>query len=200
MRVSVRRTERPRLPLAARSGKTPFAVAEESEDFSDAGGARLAKRTHPGRGADGRDVLPRGAARSEPPFVGKETARRSQGQTLCILEAMKLMNEVKAEHRRHRPVDPCGERRTGRVRPALVRARARRRPPAGPLRGARVHARAHRQPRRDRRAGHSYAARDGHPRRRGLLRRPTTTGFMADEGLPPPIGPAPASESYLDPA
>jgi acetyl-CoA carboxylase biotin carboxyl carrier protein len=37
-----------------------------------------------------------GAAPTDPPFV-QEGDAVAPGQTLCILEAMKLMNEVKAE-------------------------------------------------------------------------------------------------------
>ena len=64
-----------------------------------------------------------------PPFVA-EGDPVSAGQTLCILEAMKLMNEVKAEldgivRRIH-----VAERGSGRVRPAAVRAGAGRRPAA----------------------------------------------------------------------
>ena len=47
------------------------------------------------------------------------------GQVLCILEAMKLFNELKAETGRRRPGDPRRERAGGRVRRAPVRARAR---------------------------------------------------------------------------
>ena len=57
-----------------------------------------------------------------PPFVevGDIVAA---GQTLCILEAMKLMNEVKAE-RGDRAGDPRRQRAARRVRPGAVRARA----------------------------------------------------------------------------
>ena len=60
----------------------------------------------------------------------RRATRSSPGQTLCILEAMKLMNEVKAEIEGDRPEDPRRERRAGRVRPAAARARAAERPPA----------------------------------------------------------------------
>ena len=55
-----------------------------------------AERLRPRRVADGRHVLPRRRQPGSPPFVevGDVVA---PGQTLCILEAMKLMNEVKAE-------------------------------------------------------------------------------------------------------
>ena len=42
-------------------------------------------------------VFYRSASPSSPPFV-EEGARVEVGQTLCILEAMKLFNEFKSEH------------------------------------------------------------------------------------------------------
>jgi oxaloacetate decarboxylase alpha subunit len=90
MRVSVRRTaDRAPLPVAE---EAPFAVAEESE-------------------ADVELVSPNGLIRVEAPMVGtfyrapqpgapafvEEGQPVGAGQTLCILEAMKLMNEVKAD-------------------------------------------------------------------------------------------------------
>ena len=57
----------------------------------------------------------------------RRATRSPPGQTLCILEAMKLMNEIKAEQRGHRPRDPRRQRGARRVRPAAVRARAGRR-------------------------------------------------------------------------
>ena len=57
----------------------------------------------------------------------RATASRS-GQTLCILEAMKLFNEFKSEHAGVIRSRPGRERRAGRVRPAAVRARAGLRP------------------------------------------------------------------------
>ena len=64
-----------------------------------------------------------------PPFV-EEGDAVAAGQTLCILEAMKLMNEVKAEIEGIVRQDPRRQRRAGRVRPAAVRARAGQRPAA----------------------------------------------------------------------
>jgi acetyl-CoA carboxylase biotin carboxyl carrier protein len=45
--------------------------------------------------ADGRDLLPRAVA-GRPPFVeiGQSV---SKGQTLCIIEAMKLLNEIESD-------------------------------------------------------------------------------------------------------
>jgi acetyl-CoA carboxylase biotin carboxyl carrier protein len=42
-------------------------------------------------------VFYRSASPSSPPFV-EEGARVEVGQTLCILEAMKLFNELKSDH------------------------------------------------------------------------------------------------------
>ena len=74
----------------------------------------------------------RAPGENEPPFV-EEGDAVAEGQTLCILEAMKLMNPVKAEiegivRRIH-----VAQRRARRVRAAAVRARAVERPPARDL-------------------------------------------------------------------
>ena len=60
-----------------------------------------------------------------PPFV-EEGDAVAPGQTLCILEAMKLMNEVKAEVEGIVRKIHVGNAAAGRVRPAAVRARAGR--------------------------------------------------------------------------
>ena len=81
------------------------------------------------REPDGRHLLPlacagRGAVR-------RRGRRRSRpGQTLCILEAMKLMNEVKAEVEGIVRAIHAENGRAGRVRTAPVRARAGQRPAA----------------------------------------------------------------------
>jgi len=89
MRVSVRRTEE-REPAAAPQNESPLAALEDAElDL----------------------VAPNGIVRVEAPMVGtfyraaqpgaqpfvEEGQPVGAGQTLCILEAMKLMNEVKAD-------------------------------------------------------------------------------------------------------
>ena len=61
-----------------------------------------------------------------PPFVEVGEAVAA-GQTLCLLEAMKLFNELKAESPGVVRAIHVGERRAGRVRAAAVRARAARR-------------------------------------------------------------------------
>ncbi len=101
-----------------------------------------------------------------PPFV-EEGDVVAAGQTLCILEAMKLMNEVKAD------VEAVVRRSTSRtpsrrVRAAAVRARAARRP--APRRGlAHVLPSPRREPRRDRRARDPRAARARHRGGRRVL-------------------------------
>ena len=60
---------------------------------------------------------------SQPAFVD-EGDRVEIGQTLCILEAMKLFNEFKAEHAGVIRRILVGQRRACGVRPAAVRARA----------------------------------------------------------------------------
>ena len=60
-----------------------------------------------------------------PPFVDVGDVV-TPGQTLCLLEAMKLFNELKADADRPRHRDPRRERQAGRVRAAAVRARADR--------------------------------------------------------------------------
>ena len=97
-----------------------------------------------------------------PPFV-EEGDVVAAGQTLCILEAMKLMNEVKSDLEAVVRQDPRRQRAAGRVRAGAVRPRAAHRPPA--RRGvADVQARPRSEPRRDRRARDPRAAR---ARRRG---------------------------------
>lgn len=95
MRVSVRRADEPHVP------GTAVAVASSETAFSDVGGAGLRE-----------DVLPRdGIIRVESPMVGVFYRASGPGtaafvdvgdavvpgQTLCLLEAMKLFNELKAE-------------------------------------------------------------------------------------------------------
>ena len=103
----------------------------------------------PGRVPDGRHVLPR-VQPGATPFVEVGDTVES-GQTLCILEAMKLMNEVKAESdaivrrsvsRTQRPWS------TGSSCSSSSRRAHARSTPSEPVR---VRADPHRQPRRDRR-------------------------------------------------
>ncbi|HMI22233.1 MAG TPA: acetyl-CoA carboxylase biotin carboxyl carrier protein [Gaiellaceae bacterium] len=90
MRVSVRRTEdRAPLPVAEQA---PFAVAEEDElEAAAVSPNGLIRVEAPMVGTFYRAAQP-----GAPPFV-EEGQPVGAGQTLCILEAMKLMNEVKAD-------------------------------------------------------------------------------------------------------
>ena len=91
MRVTVRRSgESP-------TGLDPLTRPGRRYERGAGTGARVAHRAGPGshRGADGRHVLP-GARAGRDPFVSVGDVVIA-GQTLCILEAMKLMNEVKVD-------------------------------------------------------------------------------------------------------
>jgi oxaloacetate decarboxylase (Na+ extruding) subunit alpha len=89
MRISVRST--PDLPLGTGPGESPLAVPEPGLPPSSAVSGTLVRVESPMVGTFYRAAEP-----GSPPFVevGDVVA---PGQTLCILEAMKLMNEVKAE-------------------------------------------------------------------------------------------------------
>ena len=87
MRVSVRRSAATPQPAA----EPPAPVARPRPTPP-----RARRRPRRGREPDGRHVLPRPPGPAPPPFV-EEGDPVSPGQVLCILEAMKLMNEVKAE-------------------------------------------------------------------------------------------------------
>ena len=97
-------------------------------DRAAPGRARAGDRRSPSnRGADGRTFY-RASQPGAPPFV-EEGDVVAAGQTLCILEAMKLMNEVKTE------VEGVvrairAEWAAGRVRAGAVRPRARDEPAA----------------------------------------------------------------------
>jgi oxaloacetate decarboxylase alpha subunit len=89
MRISVRST--PDLPLGTGPGDAPLAEPEPGLPPSSAVSGTLMRVESPMVGTFYRAPQP-----GSPPFVevGDVVA---PGQTLCILEAMKLMNEVKAE-------------------------------------------------------------------------------------------------------
>jgi oxaloacetate decarboxylase alpha subunit len=90
MRVSVRRTE-DRAPLEL-ADEAPLAVPEEGEPPPAAASSNgLIRVEAPMVGTFYRAPQP-----GAPPFV-EEGQPVGAGQTLCILEAMKLMNEVKAD-------------------------------------------------------------------------------------------------------
>jgi oxaloacetate decarboxylase (Na+ extruding) subunit alpha len=88
MRISVRST--PDLPPGV-SGEAPLALPEPELAAARAVSGTLVRVESPMVG-----TFYRGAQPGAPPFVEIGDVV-TQGQTLCILEAMKLMNEVKAE-------------------------------------------------------------------------------------------------------
>ena len=89
MRISVRST--PDLPLGTGPGDAPLAVPEPGLPPSTAVSGTLMRVESPMVGTFYRAPQP-----GSPPFVAVGDVV-APGQTLCILEAMKLMNEVKAE-------------------------------------------------------------------------------------------------------
>jgi oxaloacetate decarboxylase alpha subunit len=88
MRVSVRRADEPALPLG-QAGVT--AVVEDATASQEPAGGNTTRVESPMVG-----VFYRSANPGAPPFVEVGDTIVS-GQTLCILEAMKLFNELKAE-------------------------------------------------------------------------------------------------------
>src|SRR5256886_2089644 len=92
MRVSVRRTPDPIEPvLASAASEGPVAEAEDVFSPPEAPGDGIVRVEAPMVGTFYRAPQP-----GAPPFV-EEGDAVGPGQTLCILEAMKLMNEVKAD-------------------------------------------------------------------------------------------------------
>jgi oxaloacetate decarboxylase alpha subunit len=93
MRVSVRRTPDPIEPVLAAAAAAPAEaqVAEPVIPVAPAGSDGVFRVEAPMVGTFYRAPQP-----GAPPFV-EEGDAVAPGQTLCILEAMKLMNEVKAE-------------------------------------------------------------------------------------------------------
>jgi oxaloacetate decarboxylase alpha subunit len=90
MRVSVRRTPDPIEPVLAAAGGDA-ATEEEGLTTPEASGDGVVRVEAPMVGTFYRAPQP-----GAPPFV-EEGDAVGPGQTLCILEAMKLMNEVKAD-------------------------------------------------------------------------------------------------------
>jgi oxaloacetate decarboxylase (Na+ extruding) subunit alpha len=92
MRVSVRRTPDPIEPvLASAAGEGAPTEAEEALAAQEPSGDGIVRVESPMVGTFYRAPQP-----GAPPFV-EEGDAVGPGQTLCILEAMKLMNEVKAD-------------------------------------------------------------------------------------------------------
>ena len=71
--------------------------------------------------ADGRHLLPRVQPGRQAVRRGRQQVK--EGEPVCIIEAMKIMNEIEADQSRHDHQDPVRERPGGRVRPAAVRDR-----------------------------------------------------------------------------
>jgi oxaloacetate decarboxylase alpha subunit len=89
-RVSVRRTEEPAVPVEA-TAPGPVGLPEAQPGALESAGDGTIRVEAPMVGTFYRASQP-----GAPPFV-EEGDAVAPGQTLCILEAMKLMNEVKAE-------------------------------------------------------------------------------------------------------
>ena len=127
-RVTVRQAEARRRRRAGRA--VPHAgLAPEDAALADAPLAPPADDVIRGRVADGRDVLPRARRRARR-RSSRWATRSRPGQTLCILEAMKLMNEIKAEREgvvRRICVENAQPVEYGQT---PLRARAPERPPA----------------------------------------------------------------------
>jgi len=87
MRVSVRSTP----DVVAPASEAPLALPEPAEAASEPSANGLVVVESPMVGTFYRSAQP-----GSPPFV-EEGDVVAPGQTLCILEAMKLMNEVKSE-------------------------------------------------------------------------------------------------------
>ncbi len=109
-------------------------------------------------------------APDQPPFVEVGSVVK-KGQVLCIVEAMKLMNEIEAEVAGQGRRDPGRERPAGGVRPAAVPDRAG----VTTRRSSDVQEDPDRQPRRDRAAGHPRLPRAGHRHGGGALHRRRAT-------------------------
>src|SRR3954454_23050345 len=91
MRVSVRRTPDPIEPVLASAAGEGLGEAEPALPAPEPAGDGLVRVESPMVGTFYRAPQP-----GAPPFV-EEGEAVAAGQTLCILEAMKLMNEVKAD-------------------------------------------------------------------------------------------------------
>ncbi len=118
--------------------------------------------------------------RAPSPFVEVGSAVK-EGDPICIIEAMKIMNEIEADTAGTITRDPVRERPGGRVRPTAVHHRMRRALPArwsSRLRASRcddVQEDPDRQPRRDRPAHPARLPRAGQSSRWSSIPRPTAT-------------------------
>ena len=123
MRVSVRRAD----DTSSRSSRSRPRAQPTPSRLSRTPGASAAIRVE----SPMVGVFYRQAEPGTPPFVEVGDVVMA-GQTLCLLEAMKLFNELQAESDGRVRVDPRRERPARRVRDAPLRARADHRP-SGPL-------------------------------------------------------------------
>ena len=85
-------------PVAQAAAVPPAAAAAARGRLPLRRRGRIASRVvEDGHRADGRHVLRGAVARVAATFVAVGRRRSRRAQTLCILEAMKLMNEIVAE-------------------------------------------------------------------------------------------------------
>ncbi|HEY1478908.1 MAG TPA: biotin/lipoyl-containing protein [Gaiellales bacterium] len=89
VRITLRKADQRPLTIAGPAIAQPAGPAAPAEDETDSSVIRVE--------APMVGVFYRSASPSSPPFV-EEGARVEVGQTLCILEAMKLFNELKSDH------------------------------------------------------------------------------------------------------
>ena len=170
----------------ARSASRPGRAARRARSRRSA--ARSTTGSRCSRRWSARSTRRRSRARSR----SSRSARRVEvGDTVCIVEAMKLMNEVAAGEAGKVVEIVVAERRAGRVRAGADVPRA--------ARGlARVREGPDRQPRRDRAAGRPRLPRARHRDGRGLLdRRRRLRRRRASPTRRSSIGPPAAARSYL---
>ena len=136
-RLLIRRGHRPRRTIVhARRRRRRRPRCRPMQPVSLAPSDR--RRSRAGRGASAPAADDEAGMWSPRPSSAPSTARRrrtslpsstwarwcKKGQVLCIIEAMKLMNEIEAEVAGQGRRDPGGERAAGGVRPAAVPHRA----------------------------------------------------------------------------
>ena len=152
-------------PPSGRAGAAPMPLAAPAEASSGAHAEsrpRSPARRPRGQGADGRHLL-------RAPVAGRQAASSrsatqvKEGETLCIIEAMKMMNEIEADVAGTVTADP-GARTASRSNSASRCSSSAER--------ARCHVREnpHRQPRRNRAAHPARLPRAGHQDGRGAFR------------------------------
>ena len=142
-----------------------------------------------GHRAGRRRVLPRGVAGRRPVRRGRQP-RAGRATTLCILEAMKLMNEINSDYAGVVVRRPGGERRAGLARSGAVLDRTVSRRPARLRRAAR-------RPQRPARRAALRAAGRGDRGRDGRRRSATATRCCgsATAAAPPTRSTSPRSSA-----